>query len=148
MNNKNLKSVFSAFSKSTQNGNLLICIEGLDENKKYQTLVFYASQDLKKYLVNEAHEIGRGMFLDKSEWKRSESWTAPAEKLEGGRMELALRLWDKRDLALKAKIREVSEISRKKSNEGLKSLGLPTLKRTWDPGYKIGDVWPKNQTKK
>lgn len=146
--NKNVKSVFSAFSKSTQNGNLLILIEGFDENKVFQTLVFYATPDFKKYLVNEAHEINRQMYLDKSEWKRSEAWAAPAEKLEGQKRELAVHLWTKRNLAIRFKIREISENLRQKLNKDLKTIGInKTLKKKWNNGYKIGDVWPQNQTK-
>ncbi len=134
MENKNLKTTFAVVhggsKKATKNENLLIIISGTDDVGKSVSAIFYASQDLKKYLVSEPHEIKRGMPFDRLEWRNSKNWDSPAVQLSPEELDRVLLLWKNREKWIAGFIRGDVNVLRDKNNKDLVAMGLKPMPAT------------------
>lgn len=144
------KKLKTALKKETNPGNFLVKVEGVTEEGKSVLIIFYISPDFSTYCVSEPHEIKRGLRFDNSEWKRSERWENPEEKLNHEEVDAILILWDKRSEilrefrrkmthgspALQAIKKETTALT-EKNNKNLAALGVKPATNT------IGDFLPQ-----
>ncbi len=127
-----IKKMHCALKRETQKGNYLVKIQGFDEKNNFFRLVFYVSSDLENYLVIASHEIKRAMPFDNSEWKRSEKWGNPAEKLGYEEIDNLLLLYSKREEIINKHLESISLEEQTayltaKNNFELKKLGIKPM---------------------
>jgi len=135
----------TAFKKMTQKGNLLIFVEHI-KDKKFERIIFYASPDMKRYLVSEKHELKRNMPFDKSEWNRSKTWENQATELSKDELHQVKYLWSIRSVAILKKRKEIvaeTKKLRKKNQEELLKLRI----KSFTTNNNLGDFFKKSLDK-